>query len=885
MAKGLDLKIKGLYLNPNNLSEVPPGALMVADNIVVDKDSVAESRRGQDFYGDTLTGTIGSMFNYKDTIIVQHDGTLSYDSDGAGTWVAYSGTYNPHGELERMKSTQANRNMYFATEEGVYKLDSVTGVPVLAGVVKGLDGSGTTTGASGFMSHNTNVAYRIVWGYTDANGNVILGAPSQRIIVTNSSGGTRDINLTFTIPSSITTSYFYQVYRSPMSIDLATDPSDELALVYEDSPSSAEITAKEVTITDNTPEDLRGAALYTNASQEGIENANDEPPLSVDLTTFKNHTFYFNTETKQTKLITLVAVDGTDGIRYITRTGDTHTNTTIDDLSSTSDLKVGMRVIGSGIPSNTTIVSIDSSTSITISNAATTSLNNTSLEFQDWIAIGSDIFYGGSSESVSTNQFLVTTAGTAAEDIEDTAISLVKVMNKASGNTDFYAYYLSGFDDLPGQIQIQARTLGSAALALTSSRGSAFNPELPSSGSTVTTDNEVRPNRVYISKENQPEAVPALSYIDIGSRDADILRGIALRDGVFVFKEDGIYRISGETRANFRVSPFDNTALLVGPDTAISFNNQIYCHSDQGVVAVSDNGVQIIGRPIENELNEISEFTNFTTLAHAVGYESDRKYILYVPTDDEDTYATQAFAYNALTNVWTRWTTPRTSAFVNPTDNKLYTGHPTNGYVYKENKTFTRFDHADESYAVTISSASGAVITLASVTNVAVGMSIKQGSSVGLILSIDGNDITIDVSDLTWTAGSARVYTPIAVSLQFAPIHMGDPSMVKHFSESTMFFRDAVFRELTVNYSTNFSGGSYSVVITPQSLGTWGEFQWGDIPWGGQPGGKQAIRTYINRQASRANWLNIKLMLEQAFTNMGFEGLSVKFNPMSERFK
>ena len=51
----LNLKIDGLYLDPNSFSEVPAGALSRADNISIDKDSVAESRRGFNYYGDELT--------------------------------------------------------------------------------------------------------------------------------------------------------------------------------------------------------------------------------------------------------------------------------------------------------------------------------------------------------------------------------------------------------------------------------------------------------------------------------------------------------------------------------------------------------------------------------------------------------------------------------------------------------------------------------------------------------------------------------------------------------------------------------------------------------------------------------------------------------------
>lgn len=68
--------------------------------------------------------------------------------------------------------------------------------------------------------------------------------------------------------------------------------------------------------------------------------------------------------------------DGTTFLTYpISCTGDTHSNNVVDNLSiSTTGLQVGMAITGSGIPASTTIASITGAHSITISNAATTSV-------------------------------------------------------------------------------------------------------------------------------------------------------------------------------------------------------------------------------------------------------------------------------------------------------------------------------------------------------------------------------------------------------------------------------------------------------------------------------------------------------------------------------
>ena len=199
-SKTLALKISGLMTDPNTFSEVPPGiTLALANNMVLDRDSILASRRGFPQYGVSPDGpTIQrSIFDFKDTLIVHDENNdLVYDSAGDGSvWTSLPGTYEAPGGTsnDRITSFQSNKNLYLATNAGMYKMTSASSTPVLAGVSAGLGGSGSTTGASGFMSTSTNVAYRIVWGYRDDNENLILGAPSDRIVVSNTAGADRDV--------------------------------------------------------------------------------------------------------------------------------------------------------------------------------------------------------------------------------------------------------------------------------------------------------------------------------------------------------------------------------------------------------------------------------------------------------------------------------------------------------------------------------------------------------------------------------------------------------------------------------------------------------------------------------------------------------------------
>lgn len=833
MPQTIDLKAKGLHDFPNPLS-LPPGAMLLADNVVIDRDDTTDQRRGFGRYGTSLTGTIKKLFSYMGRMIVHHGTTLSYDSDGAGTWSAFSGSYSPPTGAPKIRSATANKNFYFTTSEGVKKKDTLAGTPTQAGGLKGLDGSAALSGVAGFMATNSQVAYRVIFGIKDANDNKILGAPSSRIIIANSSGGTRDVALTFTLPAGITTSHFYQVYRSAQTAASTEEPNDELQLIVEKSPTGAEVTALEVVYTDATPDSLRGATIYTAPSQQGIAQANDPPPLCRDMTTFKDMTLYAYTVSKQRLNLTMISVGG------------------------------------SGIVAN------------------------------DTITINGVVYTGKASENAAAGEFLVSTGGTPAANIDTTARSLVRVINKYASNTAVYAYYLTGYNDLPGQILIEERGLGASTFVAISSRGSAFSPPLPSSGSTYISSNDTRKNGVYVSKVGQPEAVPIGQVLPVGDANNDLLRIVALRDAVFVEKTDGIFRITGEDPATLRVAPFDNTTIIKAVESAAPFNNQVGSFSTQGVAMVSESGAAIVSRQIEGDLLELSsdQYTNFSTATFGVPYESDRKFLLFTVTETDDEYATQAYVYNAITNTWTRWYLTRPDmetvltiacGLVNPADNRLYLGSTdsTVPYILQERKSFTNLDYADDDFDVQIVGQNGLVITLTDTSDILAGYTLAQGSNqkASIVVSVD-SATQITVTDLfTWDFASAVVYKPIRCDVAWAPQHGGNPGLVKHFTDLLMLFRNASFNALELTFTTDLSGFDETTPVYPNFSGLWGLFPWGYPSWGGRDVFLQTIRTFAPINKARGRWLNISIGFQQALATFSIAGQTLFYTPMSQRSK
>ena len=815
MAQTLNLKISGLYTNPNQFSEIPEGSLQKADNIVIDKGAVAEPRRGQAKYGQvnlSYTGSIDFLYDYDGTLLVSYNNKLARDN-GSGTFTDYSGTYSPPSG-HRIKSTQANKNFYFTTSANIKKLDNVANTPLNAGVPRALDGYLLNLLAGGFLSNAQSVAYRFVWSFRDANENLIIGSPSGRLIVTNSSSGSnRKIVLRLYIPDSVTTDYFFQAYRSVI-VTSTIEPPDDLQLVYEGTINATDKSNGYVDFEDITPETLRGAFLYTSPTQEGILQSNDEPPFSVDICTYKNMTFYANTKGRQNFFLTLISATGT----------------------------------------------------------------SPGLVLGDTLVINGITYTASNTETPASGNFLLAT-GPAASAIANTTRSLVKVINIRDANLS--AYYISGFNELPGKIWIQANDYSTGIFYVTSTRTTCWNPVLQSSGTDNASTNDENPNRIFFSKIQQPESVPILNYVDAGSRGNEILRIIPLRDSVFVLKEDGVYRIIGEDPTSLRISLFDNTVKLLSLESAVEINNQIYCYTDQGICAVSDNGVQVLSRPIEDQTQQSEIIQNFFTTSFGVSYEVDRKYLFYCKALATDSYPSQAYVYNFFTNAWTKYLHNRSCGIV--FNERLYMGG-VDGYIYRERKALNSSDYVDDSYSITINSINGNVLTLASSTNVAINQIIRKSAISSVVTAVNGNDVTVE-SGVGFTTGAANSYEPIESIIEWSQNDSQNPGILKHWREITMLFRTADFSSIEIGFSSNFDSNIEYTEVSPLRSDQWGLFLWGTIPWGLGTGLAYPIRTYIPLLKRRASWVFFRVRSKKAQSYFAIQGLSAMFEPMSERFK
>src|SRR6478609_1096859 len=124
------LKAKGIYSfsNPLNSSVVPEGSFADVSNVVMNRNEIIEPRRGffqyQNPFGDG-TDRAKQLLNYKDVIIRHVLNELQYDLNGLFT--AFTGPeITEIRQGLRIKSVEANGNLYFTTATGIKKISART---------------------------------------------------------------------------------------------------------------------------------------------------------------------------------------------------------------------------------------------------------------------------------------------------------------------------------------------------------------------------------------------------------------------------------------------------------------------------------------------------------------------------------------------------------------------------------------------------------------------------------------------------------------------------------------------------------------------------------------------------------------------------------------
>lgn len=816
MAQTLNLKISGRFTSFNELSEAPEGSLLEADNIDIIQDSVAQPRRGFDretgTYG-TSTDRTDALVEYESKKIAHHGtqysaGTLSYLN--AGTWTSLESVSAITSR--RMKFVGANENLYYTSSTGIRTISAYNGAPRIAGAYKGLDVTASTsaTAATLTWSNTDLVAYRVVWLYKDANNNLVFGAPSQRESFT-CTDNTKGVDLAITIPSGVTTSWFVQVYRSA-SVATGGTPSDEMGLVYETSPTAGQITAKTMTITDIVPAALRGATIYTAATQEGLAAQNELPPLAEDMTQFRNCSFFANTTSKHRFYLTLVAVGGSSGVvadDTVTIGGIAYTAKGTETVASAQ-----FKVTGS---------------SSTASNISATALSLIRVINQHASSTVYAYYLSGPDDLPGKILLEERSLGGAAFAIRASRAaswSPTDIPSGADTKTSENDRFVNGL--------FWSKTNQPEAVPLINFA------QIGSKNDAIMRIKALR-DALYIFKESG-EVYKLTGYYPNFQVDRieESIKLIArescqiLNNQIFCLSDQGVVTISDSTKVISR--PIEQELL--------ELVNQNY------------SLVQSIG--------------------FGVAYESDRKYYLYLPTTSADTYPTQAHVYNIFTNTWVRHTVAASCGLVDLSNNfYLGDPASANLLKERKNYSFLDYaDYGFTTTIATISSTTLTVGS--GFDGIIVGDIIYQSASLfAIVESIDvaAQTFTIE-SDPGLTVAAATVLHGIATRIAWVPATFRNPGVQKQIHTATLLFKTDFLGNASLGFKTDLEQDEEAVTIAGRGLGLWGLFGWGEELWGGEAF-KRPLRQWLPRSKQRCSQLTVSFEHTWGFSNWQLIGLAL----------
>jgi hypothetical protein len=521
----------------------------------------------------------------------------------------------------------------------------------------------------------------------------------------------------------------------------------------------------------------------------------------------------------------------------------------------------------------------------------TTLVSTSSLNGNTFVLAGLTYTFDNATEDIATRKIKISATGVPAFDIEATALSMVNVINGQSAGT-VYAFYMSGDSSLPGQMLIQTRDVSTAAFTITASViTTQFSPQLASAAYNKTTSSkDAKKNGLFYSKANQPEHVPGVNYNLVGPSNTEILRIAPLRDSLIIIKEEGVYRLTGEDPSSFTITPLDLTVRCKARESIAILSNQVFMLSNQGVVMISDTGVEVISGVIEPNITPLLVLPNLDSYSYAIGYESDHTYLLSLPETSTDTTATQTFIYHVFTKTWVRDTYGIKCGIVEDSVDKLFFSKPGNLNIYRERKQYLFDDHADPEYSVTITAIDGydVTVTISGTSVPLVGDVVRQSSQNVKIVEVNGAGpfvLTLDnPAPTSWTTGAAQIFPGVGAEIRWASWTGGNPDLLKQVRQVDILIDNipgnSAASSVVATFVTDFQEEN-EVDLDSQAAG-WDTSPWGQFPWGGIKD-SFVFPTFVPMNNQYCRTMNAGFRFNNALERIAVAGIGYTFNAISER--
>ena len=940
---------KYLATNVNRLAQ-GPDTLLRALNVVND-DGQLRPRRGQDllprndkpflYLGSSVADNFKPIktFFYNNRVWVywrndtdQYDGIGYYDFDTT-VWRFSLLTYRGNADYASFlpQLIESDRRLLFASSSGVLSspkldtdeytgsnLDTIQTTLYKAGVMRALPFFSAltvdlTAYANNWLPNAAKVAYVHVWKKINTNGTIVYGPPSSRVVVTNSAGAARGVELKVQIPLEIIDAYsaapgdaarysceIYRTYTSnPDGTGTAPDPGANYYLALEIRPTTSELSTSYLMVVDDMQADVTlQDPLYTNETEEGAINERTRPPMCKTLANFQNCTWFGNSTSLWRNFFNIQAVmDGAAANKNGIRTNDVIIVGDWAFEAVTGAPSAWQFKIDTTTGYAAQISRVLNSTSSLI---AQYNNNHYATRFNLHAISGPDDFVGkmmleerfaGSAGTIKPYIGLYRTNGYAStsdavpvspvplvSDSVGKGYRILRVQTLAIGgdvqitlDTAAYAIDFTVGDTLnvariPGdqsvwallpQGQYVVKNIAGAVVTLVGVTGGAIlnyqtgvapygaynllgavHCVIDKSTGAVSQgvgDQDKNPHRAHYSTPGEPESSPLLNYFDFGSADKSIIAMVPMSGSLFVFKEDGLFRIQGYY-PDFYSSLFDQNVTILGPDCVTQMNGLLYALTTKGIYEISEQGAKRISFDIQNELDYIlwNNQQNARVNSFLVANQSDQRLMVWIPnvgsTKPDTCYVFDGFG-------WTKRSDSANyacSGVRTDTSNdqmRLYTvKNHFGGWLTIERKTATYNDYSDEqlfptacaqvnatTINVTFATASnmcpldttwsnkfiGAVVTSnnkAKTRGIVTGVTYNGSNQFKFVLDFyDGSDTNAWSS---FAPGDIRIYLPITTEVMFN-ISADSPEQRKHWSEVQFFFNQPMFTKMDSGFATD----------------------------------------------------------------------------------
>lgn len=900
MQQELHIAPAGLFTDPSD-ETAPPGALLTANNVVIRRKGVVEPRPGFDI---AKTLSLGSEVRRAvpfddDLLMLTHSSGAFWYSDKSEAQDEDDSSLSDIDD-ENFRGVQAAGNLYLPFSDGVRKVTAAlddeaekTGAPFPGFLIFSAEAAGSA------VANGKVVRYRALLKREDANGLVLRSIPTAPMLYDNDAGATQKVTLVLILTSFAKASDIVELYRSA-DFSTGTVPDEECLLVLQQTITSTDITNGTVTLVDDLALADAGSTIYSAPSQEGARQENHRPPKCYDMASFKGSMFYGRT-TGPHRVTLVVAqandanqVGDTTGIGIRTTTGDTTNGSDqLTNIGDASGVAVGQYISPENpdVPAGTYVTAI-AGTTATMSNNATGTTLGGAVSFIDTITVGDGTNYTMYQARQTVNDmarymnygpdsaYIVVRSETAGPEV--VARSLTQYPHDAYPGTK-------------GTLVIEAADIGGSQFYVWATHSEAYF-EIPneptysgglvlSTTGGVTSDNDDRPHGIMWSKNGQPEHVPETgdNYKGVGSKAHVLQRIIPTKDALFIFKTDGIWRLTGAgEQSGWRVDEFDLSTRLIRPDCAVEMDGAIYAWTNKGVVRITDAGVTLlsasaIGKDLRSIQIDLLSDASVTPAAFMATNPKDREILLSVPSGGGGTYVSTLYVFNTVTLAWTTWDLPSavgegaqdTFLVYNPSDAKLYHFTGTNSEVHKERITTSDTDYTDRDFSIVVSAVSGTDITISAGSGWTPAVGDKISSGIDTYISAVTDATNFAVEDSGVQTGSGTAWASYQSDIEWVAKTAKNPGLAKHYmSGAYVFGRFSNIARATYKWTSSLS-------TTPTSVTETFTRSTDDI--------SRTCRFPVPSAHARVSHLFPEIEIRQAMAGWELTGLSLWFEAMDER--